>query len=76
MTRRSSVVACGRDLPRLYKSSFASAQTPAHISLSAEDSGSTDGSGAVFRISLLNPLDNPNPAWHFKTEYLPMDKTR
>jgi hypothetical protein len=57
-------------LPRLYKSSFASAQTPAHISLLAADVESTDASGAVFRISLLNPLDNPNPAWHFKTEYL------
>jgi len=57
-------------LPRLYKSSFTSAQTPAHISLSAADAESTDAGGAVFRISLLNPLDNPNPAWHFKTEYL------
>jgi hypothetical protein len=57
-------------LPRLYKSSFASAQTPAHISLSAADAEPTDAGGAVFRISLLNPLDNPNPAWHFKTEYL------
>jgi energy-coupling factor transporter ATP-binding protein EcfA2 len=57
-------------LPRLYKSSFASAQTPAHISLSAADVESTDASGAVFRISLLNPLDNPSPVWHFKTEYL------
>ena len=49
-------------LPRLYKSSFASVQTPAHISLSAADAESTDAGGAVFRISLLNPLDNPNPA--------------
>jgi hypothetical protein len=57
-------------LPRLYKSSFTSAQTPAHISLSAADAESTDAGGAVFRISLFNPLDNPNPAWHFKTEYL------
>jgi len=57
-------------LPRLYKSSFASAQTPPHISLSAADAEATDAGGAVFRISLLNPLENPNPAWHFKTEYL------
>lgn len=52
-------------LPRLYKSSFATVRTPAHIALSA--------SGPVaetYRVSLLNPLENPNPAWSYKTEYL------
>jgi hypothetical protein len=57
-------------LPRLYKSSFTSAQTPGHITLSASDQQPNENDGAVFRISLLNPLVNPNPAWHFKTEYL------
>jgi hypothetical protein len=57
-------------LPRLYKSSFASSQAPAHIGLSASDSDQESGKAAIFRISLLNPLENPNPAWHFKTEYL------
>jgi hypothetical protein len=55
-------------LPRLYKSSFTSARTPAQISLEAADFCAPDA--AVFRVSLLNPLDNPTPAWHFKTEYL------
>jgi len=55
-------------LPRLYKSSFTSARTPAQIGLEAADSRESDA--AVFRVNLLNPLDNPTPAWHFKTEYL------
>ena len=42
-------------LPRLYKSSFESSRTPAHIALSA--SGSSD---ETFRVSLLNPLENPS----------------
>lgn len=52
-------------LPRLYKSSFEGLRTPAHIGLSA-----TRPDGAKYSISLLNPLDNPKPAWEFKTEYL------
>ena len=52
-------------LPRLYKSSFEDLRTPAHIGLSA-----TREDGAEYRISILNPLENPNPAWEFKTEYL------
>lgn len=52
-------------LPRLYKSSFEASRTPAHIALSA-----VGGDGEEYRISLLNPLDNPGPAWTFKTEYL------
>ncbi len=52
-------------LPRLYKSSFETERTPAHIALSA-----SGRSGQEYRISLLNPLDNPEPAWAFKTEYL------
>jgi len=52
-------------LPRLYKTSFETDRTPAHIGLTAL--GQHD---ETYRISLLNPLENPNPAWEFKTEYL------
>ena len=52
-------------LPRLYKSSFEAGRTPAHIALSA-----TGAKEETFRVSLLNPLENPNPAWSYKTEYL------
>lgn len=52
-------------LPRLYKSSFESAKVPTHIGLCAQGAD-----GASFRISLLNPLDNPEPAWSYKTERL------
>lgn len=52
-------------LPRLYKSSFASERTPAHIGV-----GATGDNGACYRVSLLNPLDSPEPAWSYKTEFL------
>jgi energy-coupling factor transporter ATP-binding protein EcfA2 len=52
-------------VPGLYKSSFTSERTPAHIGLEVE--AATDAS---YRISLLNPLDAPEPAWKFKTETL------
>lgn len=52
-------------LPRLFKSSFASDRTPPHIALEAQDDR-----GAVYRVSLLNPLDAPEPAWTYKTELL------
>ncbi|MFH0782888.1 MAG: AAA family ATPase [Pseudomonadota bacterium] len=52
-------------LPRLYKSSFETGRTPAHILLSA--SGTVE---ETYRVSLLNPLENPLPTWAFKTEYL------
>lgn len=55
-------------LPRLYKSSFESAKVPVHIGLCAQ--GEAD---SVFRVSLLNPLDNPEPAWSYKTERLQDD---
>ncbi len=31
--------------------------------------------GAEYRISLLNPFDNPQPAWSYKTEFLIDGKT-
>jgi len=52
-------------LPRLYKTSFASERIRPHITLSA-----TLGPDAQFQVTLLNPLDNPEPAWSFKTERL------
>ncbi|WP_154172808.1 AAA family ATPase [Vibrio metoecus] len=52
-------------VPKLYKSSFASERTPAHIGISV-----TSSSAAEYRVSLLNPLESPDPAWSFKTEYL------
>ncbi|OAB59072.1 chromosome segregation protein SMC [Phormidium willei BDU 130791] len=52
-------------LPRLYKSSFASDRTPAHIAISV-----TGSDAETYRVSLLNPLDSPEPAWSYKTEVL------
>lgn len=52
-------------VPRLYKSSFASERTPAHIRITA-----TGAIGECYRVSLLNPLESPEPAWSYKTEYL------
>lgn len=52
-------------LPRLYKSSFASKSTPPQIFISAEGEA-----GVNYRVSLLNPLDAPEPAWSYKTEFL------
>ena len=51
-------------LPRLFKSSFAGTQIPPHIMLEAR--GEPD---ATFRVSLLNPLEKPEKAWSYKTEY-------
>lgn len=52
-------------LPRLYKTSFEVGRIPPHITLEA-----IADSGAAFRVSLLNPLEKPDPAWSFKTETL------
>ena len=52
-------------LPRLFKTSFIGSQIPPHITLEAK--GDSD---ANFRVALLNPLENPEPAWSFKTELL------
>jgi energy-coupling factor transporter ATP-binding protein EcfA2 len=52
-------------VPRLYKSSFASERTPAHIGIDVEGDG-----GESYRVSLLNPLESPEPAWSYKTETL------
>lgn len=52
-------------LPRLFKTSFADTRIPPHITLEA-----TGEPLATFRVALLNPLENPTPAWSFKTEVL------
>jgi len=52
-------------LPRLYKSSFAAERTPAHIGVGIQGSV-----GEGYRVSLLNPLETPEPAWSYKTEVL------
>jgi predicted ATPase len=52
-------------LPRLYKSSFANVRTPAHIGIAVQGD-----SREAYRVSLLNPLEKPEPAWSFKTEVL------
>lgn len=52
-------------LPRLYKSSFPAPRIPPHITIECEAEPL-----ASFRVSLLNPLDDPRPAWAFKTETL------
>lgn len=58
-------------LPRLFKTSFAGTQIPPHITLEAQGEPS-----ATFRVSLLNPLDKPKPAWAFKTEFLSSGETQ
>jgi energy-coupling factor transporter ATP-binding protein EcfA2 len=57
-------------LPRLYKSSFANQRTPAHIGIGVESA-----QDAAYRVSLLNPLDAPEPAWTYKTEVLSTAQT-
>ena len=52
-------------VPRLYKTSFRKEQIPPHISLEA-----VGDSNERYRVSLLNPLENPEPEWAFKTEFL------
>jgi hypothetical protein len=51
-------------LPRLYKSSFAEDRTPPHITCEARSED------ASYRIALLNPLDDPEPAWTYRSESL------
>ena len=52
-------------LPRLYKSSFATEHTPTHISIGVEGEAHE-----AYRVALLNPLESPEPAWSYKTEFL------
>ncbi len=58
-------------LPRLFKASFADTKIPPHIFLEAV--GEPD---AGYRVSLLNPLEKPKPAWSFKSEALWSGRTQ
>lgn len=51
-------------LPSLYKSSFKGDRTPASIALSAFMPQ------ASYAVSLLNPMNDPKPAWEYTTESL------
>jgi hypothetical protein len=53
-------------LPQLYKSSFPrkEAEKRPHIFFGAESDR------ASYEVSLWNPINDPKPAWRFKTEYL------
>lgn len=51
-------------LPRLFKTPFAETRIP-HITMEA-----TGEPSATFRVTLLNPLGKPAPAWSFKNEFL------
>lgn len=55
-------------LPRLYKTAFLDERIRPHITLEASGDMSS-----LYRVSLLNPLDTPKPAWSFKTESLKDD---
>lgn len=52
-------------LPRLFKSSFQDFRSLPHIGLEA-----AADTGATYKVSLLNPLKSPEPAWSYKTETL------
>ncbi len=54
-------------VPRLYKSAFPQikTETTQHILFEA-----TAETGAFYRATLWNPIENPSPAWKFKTETL------
>lgn len=51
--------------PRLFKTAFAGLRLPPRITLSA-----VSAAGASYRIALLNPLKNAEPAWSYRIEYL------
>jgi predicted ATPase len=54
-------------VPELYKSAFPRGKgekEPAHILFEASQNG------ASYRVSLWNPIEDPNPAWQFETERL------
>lgn len=52
-------------LPRLFKTSFSGMRNLPHIFLEARGEPAT-----AYRVSLLNPLGKPEPAWSFKSEFL------
>lgn len=59
-------------VPQLYRSAFplTREKNVPHIFV-----GAREASGAVFEVTLWNPLKDPNPAWRFKTENLRRSET-
>jgi hypothetical protein len=55
-----------RHFPALYKSSFprTRSENVSHILLNAQNTST------IYEVSLWNPIDDPKPAWRFKTENL------
>lgn len=54
-------------VPRLYKTSNKAYKISPHISFEVADEH------CQYSVSLLNPLENPKPRWHFKTEKIADD---
>ncbi len=52
-------------VPRLYQTAFPMKSGVPHIRFRA-----TTEVGASYEVTLWNPIDNPSPAWRFKTEKL------
>lgn len=54
-------------VPRLYKTAFPhpKSENVQHIAFTAKSDG-----GASYSVTLWNPIENPSPAWRFKTENL------
>lgn len=52
-------------VPKLYKTAFPSKDKAPRLSF-----GATSADGAVYEVSLWNPIENPDPAWRFMTERL------
>lgn len=52
-------------VPRLYRAAFPDTISKSHILFEART-----GEGALYRITLWNPIQDPSPAWKFKTEAL------
>ena len=64
-TRVSSIEECVLGFPRLYKSAFPAKpgkKIPSHLFFRARSAR------AKYEVSLHNPLNDPAPAWRFKTE--------
>jgi energy-coupling factor transporter ATP-binding protein EcfA2 len=52
-------------VPRLYKTAFPTGTRIPNLFFSA-----TSGEGALYEVSLWNPIVNPDPSWRFMTERL------
>lgn len=57
-------------VPALYKSAFEKTRGAPHLSF-----GAFTEEGGAYEVTLWNPLDDPSPAWRFKTETLRQSPT-